>query len=68
MTTSEIIKQLFLSFSNRDNESFELATKEYIEREKRKKHNIVAKELKKALYNTSGVPASQIECRIIAFQ
>ncbi len=59
MTTSEIIKQLFLSFSNKDNESFEIAAREYIEREKRKKHNIVAKELEKALYNEGGVSVSQ---------
>ncbi len=59
MTTSELIKQLFLSFSNKDNESFESAAREYIEREKRKKHNIVAKELEKALYNTNGALASQ---------
>jgi len=59
MTTSELIKQLFLSFSNKDNESFELAAREYIEREKRKKHTLVAKELEKALYNTNGAPASQ---------
>lgn len=59
MTTSEIIKQLFLSFSNKDNESFELVAREYIERVKRKKHNVVAKELEKALYNTNGASASQ---------
>jgi SpoVK/Ycf46/Vps4 family AAA+-type ATPase len=59
MTTSELIKQLFLSYSNKDNESFELAAREYIEREKRKKHNIVAKDLEKALYNTGGLPTSQ---------
>ena len=59
MTTTELIKQLFLSYSNKDNESFELAAREYIEREKRKKHNIVAKDLEKALYNTSEIPISQ---------
>ena len=59
MTTSELIKQLFLSYSNKDYESFELAAREYIEREKRKKHNIVAKDLEKALYNTGGIPTSQ---------
>lgn len=59
MTTSELIKQLFLSFSNKDYESFELTAREYIEREKRKKHNIVAKDLEKALYNTGGIPTSQ---------
>lgn len=59
MTTSELIKQLFLSYSNQDNESFELAAREYIEREKRKKHNIVARDLEKALYNTGDIPTSQ---------
>lgn len=59
MTTSELIKQLFLSFSNKDDESFEIAAREYIEREKRKKHNIVAKDLEKALYNTGNIPSSQ---------
>jgi len=59
MTTSELIKQLFLSYSNKDYESFELVAREYIEREKRKKHNIVAKDLEKALYNISGTSPSQ---------
>ncbi len=59
MTTSELIKQLFLSYSNKDYESFELTAREYIEREKRKKHNIVAKDLEKALYNIGGIPTSQ---------
>lgn len=59
MTTSKLIKQLFLSFSNNDNESFEIAAREYIEREKRKKHNIVAKELEKALYNTGYIASTQ---------
>lgn len=53
MTTTELIKQMFLSFSNKDNESFIDAAKEYIERERRKKHNIVVKDLEKALFNTS---------------
>jgi len=53
MTTTEIIKQMFLSFSNKDNESFIVAAKEYIERERRKKHNIVVKDLEKALYHTT---------------
>jgi len=59
MTTTELIKQLFLSFSSNDNNAFEQAAREYIEREKRKKHNIVAKELEKALYNTVGKPISE---------
>jgi SpoVK/Ycf46/Vps4 family AAA+-type ATPase len=50
MTSSEIIKQLFLSFNNKDNDAFLIAAKEYIKREKRKKHNLVVSELEKALY------------------
>lgn len=51
MTTSEIIKQLFASFNSKDEASFISAAKQYIEREKRKKHNIVAKDLEKVLYD-----------------
>ena len=58
MTNSEIIKQLFLSFNNDDSDAFMQAAREYIEREKRKKHTIVAKELEKALYQT-GHPANR---------
>ena len=59
MTNSELIKQLFLSFHNNDNEAFLQVAREYIEREKRKKHTIVAKELEKALYQTTGLNDSQ---------
>jgi len=59
MTNSELIKQLFLSFNNNDNEAFVQAAREYIEREKRKKHTIIAKELEKALYQTTGLSDSQ---------
>ncbi|WP_198266633.1 AAA family ATPase [sulfur-oxidizing endosymbiont of Gigantopelta aegis] len=55
MTNSELIKQLFLSFNNKDNEAFIQTAREYIEREKRKKHTIVAKELEKALYQSACV-------------
>lgn len=50
MTSSELVKQLFLSFNKKDNEAFINTAKEYINREKRKKHNVVAKELEKALF------------------
>lgn len=50
MTTSDLIKQLFASFINNDNDGFMQAAREYIEREKRKKHNIAARELEKALF------------------
>jgi len=59
MTNSELIKQLFLSFNNKDNEAFVQTAREYIEREKRKKHTIVAKELEKALYQSATVSSSQ---------
>lgn len=55
MTNSELIKQLFLSFNNKDNEAFIQAAREYIDREKRKKHTIVAKELEKALFQSACV-------------
>lgn len=59
MTNSELIKQLFLSFNNQDNDAFVQAAREYIEREKRKKHTIVAKELEKALYQSTTVVNTQ---------
>ncbi|CAN2041773.1 AAA ATPase, central domain protein [Candidatus Magnetomoraceae bacterium gMMP-15] len=59
MTNSELIKQFFLSFNNKDNDAFVQAAREYIEREKRKKHTIVAKELEKALYQTLSFSDSQ---------
>lgn len=59
MTSSELIKQLFLSFNNDDGDAFMLAAREYIEREKRKNHTVVAKELEKALYQTARTANSQ---------
>jgi len=59
MTQSELIKQLFLSFNNKDNEAFIQAARAYIEREKRKKHTIVAKDLEKALYQTAASGSTQ---------
>lgn len=56
MTNSELIKQLFLSFTSNDNDAFIEAAREYIDREKRKKHTIVARELEKALFQSA--PAS----------
>ena len=53
MTHSELIKQLFLSFNSKDDDAFMQAARAYIEREKRKKHTIVAKGLEKALYQTA---------------
>jgi len=50
LTNTELIKKLFLCFAKDDKEEFYRLAEEYIEREKKKKHNIVAKELKEALY------------------
>jgi SpoVK/Ycf46/Vps4 family AAA+-type ATPase len=51
MATNEIIKKLFYAFSKKDEDEFFKYAEELIELEQRKKHNIVAKELKEALYN-----------------
>jgi len=51
LTSNEIIKKLFISFSNKDSESFYQLAEEYIRLEERKNHNSVVKDLKKALYN-----------------
>jgi SpoVK/Ycf46/Vps4 family AAA+-type ATPase len=55
MTTTDLIKQLFLSFNDKDNDAFIKTAREYIEHEKRKKHTLVAKDLEKALFSGSGV-------------
>jgi len=59
MTQSELVKQLFLSFNSKDSDAFIQAAREYIDREKRKKHTQVAKELEKALYQTSNINGAQ---------
>lgn len=58
MTTTDLIKQLFLSFNDKDNDTFVKTAKEYIEHEKRKKHTVVAKELEKALFSASSTANS----------
>lgn len=50
MTANEIIKKLFIAFSKQDSDEFYQIAEEFINLEKRKKHNIAAKELKEALY------------------
>lgn len=52
MTINEIIKKLFIAFSKQDSEEFYRIADDFINLEKRKKHNIAAKELKEALYAT----------------
>jgi SpoVK/Ycf46/Vps4 family AAA+-type ATPase len=51
---NELIKQMLLSFNNDDKEAFLSAARGYIEREKRMKHTLVAKELEKALFERNG--------------
>lgn len=51
MTSNDIVKKLFLSFSSKDNDAFYQLAEEYIKLEEKKRHNIVVKELKQALYN-----------------
>ena len=58
MTTTDLIKQLFLSFNDKDNDAFIQTAREYIEHEKRKKHTLVAKDLEKALFSVSGIQNS----------
>lgn len=53
MTTNEMVKKLFIAFSKKDEEGFIKIAEELIHLEERKKHNIVAKELKQALYSKS---------------
>ncbi len=51
LTSTEIIKKLFIAFSEQDEDEFYQFAEDYINLERRKKHNIVARELKEALYN-----------------
>jgi SpoVK/Ycf46/Vps4 family AAA+-type ATPase len=53
MTTTDLIKKLFLSFNEKDNDTFVQTAREYIEHEKRKKHTLVAKDLERALFSTN---------------
>jgi SpoVK/Ycf46/Vps4 family AAA+-type ATPase len=51
LTSTQIVKRLFTAFSRQDEDEFYQFAEEYINLQKRKKHNIVAKELKEALYD-----------------
>jgi SpoVK/Ycf46/Vps4 family AAA+-type ATPase len=53
MTTTDLIRQLFLSFNDKDTDTFIQTAREYIEHEKRKKHTVVAKDLENALFSVS---------------
>lgn len=53
MTNNEIIKKLFISFANKDEDTFYHLAEEYIKLEERKKHRLVVKELKQALFSGS---------------
>ncbi len=59
MTNSELIKQLFLSFTSQDHDGFMEVAREYIDREKRKKHTVVARELEKALFQSMPISNGQ---------
>ena len=50
MKTSELIKHLFIAFNQGDEDNFIKIAKEYIERERRKNHHILAKQLEEALF------------------
>ena len=63
MNANELIKQLLLSFNNNDRESFHSSIREYIEREKRMKHNQVVKELEKVLFDKDENTATFTERR-----
>lgn len=56
MTTTDLVRQLFLAFEDKGNDTFIQLAREFIEHEKRKKHNIVAKDLEKALFTTNILP------------
>ncbi|MDI6780853.1 MAG: ATP-binding protein [bacterium] len=51
MATTEIIKRLFIAFAKQDTNEFYHQAEDLINLEKRKKHTIVARELKEALYS-----------------
>lgn len=53
MTPNDLIKKLILSFNSNNEEAFLSAVREHIEREKRKKHTQVVRELEKALNDKS---------------
>ncbi|MCY0870767.1 ATP-binding protein [Alicyclobacillus sp. TC] len=51
MTSTDIIRKLFIAYSKQDDDEFYRLAEEFIDLEKRKKHNLVVKELKEALYS-----------------
>lgn len=53
MTTNDLIKKLFIAFSNNEKDEFYKLGEELINLEKRKKHNILARQLKEALYSSN---------------
>lgn len=55
MTSTDIIRKLFIAHSKQDEDEFYRLAEEFIEFEQRKKHNIVVRELKEALYNNGSV-------------
>jgi len=63
MTPNELIKQLLISYNNADKEAFLSIAREYIDREKRKNHTQVVKELERALFAKNGNEISFSERR-----
>ena len=53
MSSTEIVRKLFAAYSRQDEDEFRRLAEEYIDFERRKKHNIVVKELKDALYSNA---------------
>lgn len=51
MATADLLKKIFKSYKQRDNEAFYSAALEIIAEEKRKKHNVLARDLQKILEN-----------------
>ena len=56
-SSGEILKKLFLTFNKGERDEFIQVAQEYIEREKRKNHHVLAKQLEEAL-NFESKPAS----------
>lgn len=54
MTSGELLKKLFKSYQQRDDNSFRIAAAEIIAAEQRKNHNLLAQDLKKILTNGNG--------------
>ncbi|ACL03899.1 AAA family ATPase [Desulfatibacillum aliphaticivorans] len=61
-SSGELLKKLFLSFNKGERNEFILVAKEYIEREKRKNHHVLAKQLEEALNFESNQVSNRNGC------